>query len=61
MLYLAARGQTNREIGATLYVTEGTVKNHISSILAKLHVRDRTEAVFVAKGLGCFDCYWRAT
>lgn len=52
VLQLAAHGLTNREIGASLYVTEGTVKNHIASLLSKLHVRRRTQAVFVAKDLG---------
>ncbi len=38
-------GYSNREIGRALQVTEGTVKNHVSSILSKLGVRDRTRAV----------------
>ena len=52
VLRLAARGLTNREIGASLFVTEGTVKNHISAMLGKLQVRGRTQAVVVAKELG---------
>ena len=39
-----AAGQSNREIGETLGMAEGTVKNHASSVLAKLGVRDRTRA-----------------
>ncbi len=52
VLRLAAEGLSNREIGAHLYITEGTVKNHVSSILSKLHLRDRTQAVLHAKEQG---------
>lgn len=46
-------GATNREIADALFVTEGTVKNHISSILRKLALRDRTQlALHVAGGPG---------
>jgi NarL family two-component system response regulator LiaR len=48
VLELLGRGMRNREIAAALYLSEKTVKNHISSILAKLHVNDRTEAALLA-------------
>ena len=49
VLRLMAGGYSNREIGEALGVGEGTVKNHISSILSKMGVRDRARAVL--KGL----------
>ena len=52
ILALVARGASNRQIAEDLYVTEGTVKNHMSSILSKLGVRDRTQAVLKAQELG---------
>jgi DNA-binding NarL/FixJ family response regulator len=48
VLRLIAAGMNNREIGEALGVAEGTVKNHTSSILSKLGVRDRTRAVLLA-------------
>jgi DNA-binding NarL/FixJ family response regulator len=49
---MMAAGASNKEIGATLFITEGTVKNHITSILGKLGVRDRTQAALKAKEMG---------
>jgi DNA-binding NarL/FixJ family response regulator len=43
-----ARGKRNKEIGATLSIAEDTVKMHVKSILMKLGVNDRTEAVTIA-------------
>lgn len=48
VLRLLAGGYSNREIAEALNVVEGTVKNHVSSILTKLGVRDRTRAVLKA-------------
>lgn len=48
VLRLLVSGRRNREIAGTLDITEGTVKLHVSSILGKLGVADRTEAVTVA-------------
>lgn len=47
-LSLMARGYNNREIAAALTIAEGTVKNYVSSVLAKMGVRDRTRAVLKA-------------
>lgn len=52
VLRLLAAGYSNREIGRALFVAEGTVKNHVSSLLAKLGVRDRTQAVIKAMERG---------
>ncbi len=45
VLHLIVAGQSNREIGQTLAITEGTVKVHVNNILSKLNVHDRTQAV----------------
>ncbi|HEU5378384.1 MAG TPA: response regulator transcription factor [Ktedonobacteraceae bacterium] len=52
VLALLARGASNREISETLYIANGTVKNHLSNILGKLGVRDRTQAALKARELG---------
>jgi len=52
ILRLLARGASNREIGEELFITEGTVKNHVSSILSKLALRDRTQAALWARERG---------
>lgn len=49
---LLAGGYSNREIADALEVSEGTVKNHVSNVLAKMGVRDRTRAVLKALELG---------
>ncbi|WP_249998108.1 response regulator transcription factor [Actinoplanes sp. M2I2] len=49
---LLARGRSNREIAAALFLAEGTVKNHVTTILGKLGVRDRTQAALRARELG---------
>jgi DNA-binding NarL/FixJ family response regulator len=52
ILALLAHGASNREISETLYIASGTVKNHLSNILGKLGVRDRTQAALKARELG---------
>jgi DNA-binding NarL/FixJ family response regulator len=47
-----ARGASNREIADGLFIAEGTVKNHVTHILGKLGVRDRTQAALKARELG---------
>ncbi|WP_419998910.1 response regulator [Streptomyces boninensis] len=48
VLRLVAEGYSNREIAGALFLAEGTVKNHVSTILLKLSARDRTNAVLRA-------------
>ncbi|MED1421377.1 response regulator transcription factor [Bacillus smithii] len=51
---LVGEGKSNREIAVELYLSVGTVKNHISQILQKLHLRDRTQlAIFAVKNGLC--------
>ena len=52
ILRLMAGGYSNKEIAISLGVAEGTVKNHVSNILSKMGVRDRTRAVLKAFELG---------
>jgi DNA-binding NarL/FixJ family response regulator len=52
ILRLVATGASNREIANALFISEGTVKNHLTSILGKLEARDRTQAVIKARDLG---------
>jgi len=51
VLRLVASGYSNKEIGRALSISDGTVKNHLTEILAKLDARDRTHAVLKAIGL----------
>ncbi|RNB92659.1 DNA-binding response regulator [Brevibacillus fluminis] len=48
VLQLMAEGKSNRAIGEYLFISEKTVKNHVSSILQKLNVQDRTQAVVIS-------------
>jgi len=48
VLRLIASGSTNREIADTLVISEGTAKNHVSNILSRLGLRDRTQAALYA-------------
>jgi len=52
ILKLVAGGFSNKEIASTIFLAEGTVKNHVSNILAKLNTRDRTRAVLIALNQG---------
>jgi DNA-binding CsgD family transcriptional regulator len=52
VLLLVAEGRTNREIGATLFMSEKTASVHVSRIIAKLGVSGRVEAAAVAHRLG---------
>src|SRR6266487_1658572 len=52
ILRLLGQGASNKEIADHLVITVGTVKNHLTSILGKLGVRDRTQAALKARELG---------
>ncbi|HEV2660775.1 MAG TPA: response regulator transcription factor [Ktedonobacteraceae bacterium] len=49
ILKLLAEGASNRKIAEKLVLAEGTVKNHVSTILSKLHTENRTQAVYLAR------------
>jgi DNA-binding NarL/FixJ family response regulator len=48
VLKLIAQGRSNKQIGGTLHLTEGTIKGYVSSILSKLGLEDRTQAALFA-------------
>lgn len=52
ILHCLARGLTNREIAAELFLAEGTVKNYVTRILGKIGARDRTQAALRGRELG---------
>jgi len=54
VLRLIASGASNREIGVALGISEGTVKNHVTSLLGKLGVKDRTQAALEARSRGIY-------
>ena len=51
VLALIAQGASNKEIAQELYISEGTVKNHVTNILGRLEVRDRTQAAILANSI----------
>jgi two-component system, NarL family, response regulator DegU len=55
VLLLLAEGASNREIAQKLFLAEGTVKNHVSNLLGKLHAANRTHAVRLARDQGLIE------
>jgi DNA-binding NarL/FixJ family response regulator len=51
VLQLLAQGASNREIAQSLFISEGTVKNHVTNILSRLNLRDRTQAALFSKSI----------
>lgn len=55
IIRLVAQGLSNQEIGITLFITEGTVRNHLTNILGKLALKDRTQLVIYAFETGLIE------
>jgi DNA-binding NarL/FixJ family response regulator len=55
VLALIGKGASNREIAQELFLSEGTVKNHVTNILGRLGLRDRTQAALLAASLRLND------
>jgi DNA-binding NarL/FixJ family response regulator len=51
VLMLIGQGLSNREIAQALFLSEGTVKNHVTHVLSRLNLRDRTQAALLAAAL----------
>jgi DNA-binding NarL/FixJ family response regulator len=51
VLQWIAQGASNREIAEALFISEGTVKNHVTNILGRLNLRDRTQAAIFAQSI----------
>jgi DNA-binding NarL/FixJ family response regulator len=52
VLAAVARGLSNSELAATLFMSQGTAKTHVSRLLTKLHARDRAQLVMIAYEAG---------
>jgi RNA polymerase sigma factor (sigma-70 family) len=55
VLVCIARGMTNAEIGRELFISEATVKTYVTRLFAKLHLRDRFQAVVLAYEVGLVE------